>query len=59
MQKYIDYFIKTKKSVSLFSLYDSYNANNALIHNCLHGKIHFLHNSSINASQVKIKGLCA
>ena len=38
MQKYIDYFIKTKKSVSLFSLYDSYNANNALIHNCLDGK---------------------
>ena len=57
MQKYIDYFIKTKKSVLLFSLYDSYNANNALIHNCLDGKIHFLHNSSINASQVKIKGL--
>ena len=59
MQKYIDYFIKKKKRVSLFSPHDSYNTDNILIHKCLHGKIHFLHNGSIYAPQVKIKGLCA
>ena len=41
MQKYIDYFIKTKKSVSLFSPHDSYNTDNTLIHKYLHGKYTF------------------
>ena len=57
MQKYIDYFIKTKKAFHFFHYMILTMPTTHLYTIAWTGKIHFLHNSSINASQVKIKGL--